>query len=95
MVIDFTLLGNPFYVDQPHEIIGWVGWLILLSLLILLAIRWRKLNKHWTRLQGGFFVGLLVLLFLTNLFVVVRLPEIKSILPPAQAQKLAGMVLPV
>ncbi len=42
MVIDFTLLGNPIYVDLPQDLIGWVGWLILFSVVILLAIPLEK-----------------------------------------------------
>ncbi len=95
MVIDFTLLGSPYYVDQPRELIGWMGWLILLSIAILLFIRWRKLNKRWTRLHGGIFIGLTVLLFLTNLFVIIRLPGLQSYLSPAQAIKLDGLAVPV
>jgi two-component system phosphate regulon sensor histidine kinase PhoR len=95
MVIDFTLLGNPFFVDQPQELIGWVGCLFLLSVLIFLLFRWKRLNKHWTRLQGGIFVGLFVLLFLTNLLFVVRLPAIGEILSPARAADLSKMTIPI
>ena len=95
MVIDFTLLGNPFYVDQPQELIGWMGWLILLSFVILLVFRWRKLNKRWTRLHTGIFVALLLLLLLTNLFVVFRFPDLQNLLPQAQAIKLQDLAVPV
>ncbi len=95
MVIDFTLLGNPFFVDQPQEIIGWVGWLLLLSTLIFLLFRWRQLNKRWTRLHGGIFIGLLVLLFLTNLLFVVRLPAIGTLISTDQAAKMSEMANPV
>ncbi len=95
MVIDFTLLGNPLYVDQPQEIIGWIGWLLLLSFEILLVIRWRKLNKRWTRLQGVIFVGLLVFLLITNLLLAVRFPAAETLLSPAQAGKLGQLTIPV
>ncbi len=70
MVIDTTLLGSSLYVDQPQEFIGWVSWLLFCAILILLLYRWRKLNKRWTRVQGGIFIGLLALLVLSNLLVV-------------------------
>ena len=95
MVIDFTLLGNPFYVDQPQESIGWVGWLILLSFLILLLYRWRRLNKRWTRLHGGIFIGLFVLLILTNLFFVVQFPAVGVPKTQAWAIDLAGISIVV
>ena len=95
MVIDFTLLGNPLFVDQPQELIGWVGWLFLLSMLIILLFRWRKLNKRWTRLHGGIFIGLLVLLFLTNLLFVVRLPDIGTIVSSDLATSLSEMAIPI
>jgi hypothetical protein len=41
MVIDFTLLGKPVYIEQPQELIAWVGWVILLSSVIFLLIRWK------------------------------------------------------
>ncbi len=95
MVIDLTLLGNPYFVDRPQEIIGWMGWLILLSILLLLLIRWRKLNKRWTNLQAGIFIGLLLLCFVTNLFVVVRPSALQSVLPGSLAASLQGMAVPV
>ncbi len=95
MVIDFTLLGNPLYVDQPQELIGWVGWLFLLSILILLLFRWRKLNKHWTRLHRGIFIGILGLLFLTNLLFAVSLPVIENIFSSDQAVILSKMAIPI
>jgi PAS domain S-box-containing protein len=95
MVIDLTPLGNPFFIDQPREIIGWMGWLILLCISALLVIRWRKLNRRWTRIQGGVFISLLILLLLSNLFFIVRFPDLQTLLPAAQAIKLSNLVVPV
>ena len=74
MVIDFTLLGNPIYVDLPQELIGWVGWLILFSIIVLLQFRWRRLNKRWSNLHWGIFIGLLFLTILTNIIFVIHFP---------------------
>ena len=86
MVIEFTLLGNPVYIEQPQELIGWMGWLVLLGSVIFLLVRWRKINKRWVRLHWGIFIALLVLLALTNLFFVIRLPSgiafSAQVLPP-------------
>jgi PAS domain S-box-containing protein len=95
MVIDLTLLGNPYFVDQPREIIGWMGWLILLSITLLLLIRWRRLNKRWTSLHAGIFIGLLLACLLTNLFVIVRLSQLQSVLPASLASNLDGLEVPV
>src|SRR5512136_2223187 len=85
MVIDFTLLGTTLYIDQPQELIGWVGWLLLAGIMALLLYRWRSLNKKWTGLQGGIFVGLFVLLILTNIFFEIQIPIPGSLQAPTQA----------
>ncbi len=95
MVIDFTLLGTPFYIDQPQELVGWVGWFIFFSTLILLIFSWKRLNKQWTRLQGGIFVGLLVLLLLTNLFLIARLPALESFTIQGQTVNLGELAVPI
>jgi two-component system phosphate regulon sensor histidine kinase PhoR len=95
MVIDFTLLGTPYYVDQPQELIGWLGWLLLFFILCLLLYGWRKLNKHWTALQGGIFVGLFVLLILTNLFFVIQIPALEALNAPGQAGSFVKMGIPI
>jgi PAS domain S-box-containing protein len=95
MVIDFTLLGTHLYIDQPQELIGWVGWLLLFSVICLLLYRWRRLNKHWAGLQGGIFVGLFVLLVLTNLFFVFQIPAIKGLNPANPATSVGEMAIPI
>ena len=79
MVIDFTLLGTPLYIDQPQELIGWVGWLLFAGCIALLLFRWRHLNKKWTGLQGGIFIGLFVLLILTNIIFKIQIPALGSL----------------
>jgi two-component system, OmpR family, phosphate regulon sensor histidine kinase PhoR len=74
MVIDFTLLGNPIYLDLPQDLIGWVGWLALFSLVVFLQFHWRRLNKRWDRLHWGIFIGLFFLTILTSLSFVIHFP---------------------
>jgi PAS domain S-box-containing protein len=81
MVIEFTLLGTPMYIEQPQELVGWAGWFLLLSSVIFLLFQWRQLNKRRTRITWGIFIGLTVLLILTNLFIIVEFP--------------AGVMLPI
>jgi len=95
MVIDFTLLGNPIYVDLPQDIIGWVGWLILFSVVILLQFRWRRLNKRWSRLHWGIFIGLLILTILTNILFVIRFPDAQSLLQQGPPVDTGGLSLVV
>jgi PAS domain S-box-containing protein len=95
MVIDFTLLGNPVYIEQPQEPISMVGLLVLLGSVLFLLFRWRKNNKHWGRIQWGILVGLLVLTPLTSLFFVVRLPAmaVLSAQGSAPAQEVSMVLL--
>ncbi len=88
MIIDLTLLGNPLRINQPQEVIGWVAWLALCGFLTFLVISWRKFNRHWTHLQGGIFVVLFVLLLITNLFLVIRIPAVWEIIAPTRAANL-------
>jgi two-component system phosphate regulon sensor histidine kinase PhoR len=88
MIVDLTLLGNPLRIDQPQEVVGWVAWFVLFSLLLFLVLSWRKFNRRWTRLQGGIFIVLCFLLVITNLFFVVRIPAVLEIILPAQAANL-------
>jgi PAS domain S-box-containing protein len=95
MVIDFTLLGNPFYIDLPQELIGWVGWLILFSVVVLLQFRLKRLNKRWSRLNGGIFVGLLFLTILTSILFVIRFPAGEVLAPQGQSVELGELAIVV
>ncbi|OGN94150.1 MAG: hypothetical protein A2Z71_08340 [Chloroflexi bacterium RBG_13_50_21] len=95
MVIDFTLLGNPIYIDLPQEVIGWVGWLILFSAVVLLQFRWRRLNKRWSRLHWGVFIGLLLLTILTNLFFILRFPGAEFLTQQGPPERLGGQAVVV
>ncbi|HEX9090141.1 MAG TPA: hypothetical protein VF831_01560, partial [Anaerolineales bacterium] len=81
MTIESTLLTNSPYLEPPQGIVGWIGWIAYLGVLVYLLWRWRSYNKRWSRLQWGIFLGLLLLLPLTNLFFALRLP-VAGVLPP-------------
>jgi hypothetical protein len=81
MTIESTLLTNSPYLEPPQGIVGWIGWIAYLGVLVYLLWRWRSYNKRWSRLQWGIFLGLLLLLPLTNLFFALRLPVV-GVLPP-------------
>jgi hypothetical protein len=95
MVIDFTLLGNPLYVDQPQDSIGWIGWIIVLSSVLLLLYQWRGLNKRWTRLHGGIFTALAILLILTNLFFILQVPAFEDLLVQNGTLQATGATVPI
>jgi hypothetical protein len=95
MVIDFTLLGNPLYVDQPQDSIGWIGWVIVLSSVILLLYQWRRLNKRWTRIHGGIFIALAIVLILTNVLFIVQVPAFEDLLAQNGAIQVSGAAVPI
>ena len=86
MNFEFTLLTNPPYIDLPQGLVGWLGWFLLLGLLLSLFYqlngtdrsRSRKIPASWRR---GFFVALLFLIPFTSLLLIVRLPA-GNALPP-------------
>jgi len=93
MVIDLTLLGNPGFIERPQELTALVGWLALLGSIIFLLVSWRKFNKHWLRLHWGIFIGLLVLLPLTNLFFVVSFPILETLAIPGVPEAAQSLVI--
>ena len=74
MTLETAFFTDQFYVDAPQGLLGWLGWLALLGWLGYLLWRWWHYNKPWKPAQVILFIGLLVLLPLTNLFLVLRLP---------------------
>jgi PAS domain S-box-containing protein len=83
MSIEFTLLSNKIYITPPQGLTGWLGWFLLLGLLIALIWRFRRYNKRFNNLRWGIFGMLLVLVPLTSLLMVVRLPAGEA-LPPSR-----------
>jgi len=69
----FTLLAGFPNLLLP-TLFGWAVWLGLLALIVFLLIRWRKINPAWTARSWGLFIGLLILVPITSLFIGVRLP---------------------
>ncbi|MCU0485207.1 MAG: HAMP domain-containing protein [Anaerolineales bacterium] len=82
MTIELTLLGNRPYLELPHNWIEWTGWLSLL--IVTLVWGWnefqkalanpRTKSKSFTRFTWAWWIILLVLIPLTGLFLVFRLP---------------------
>ena len=82
MTIELTLLGNRPYLEFPHNWIEWVGWLFLM--ILTLVWLWREVqqslvnprtkSKSSTRFTRAWWILLLVLIPLTGLYLVFRLP---------------------
>jgi PAS domain S-box-containing protein len=84
-----SLLDNPVYIDLPIGLLGWLGWLLMLAGVVALAI-WNL--SHTTLIRPGMaprYWGLLLILFLllvplTSLTLVLRLPAGDSLPPPGR-----------
>jgi signal transduction histidine kinase/HAMP domain-containing protein len=91
----FTLLSGFPNLLLP-TLFGWVVWLGLLGLTIFLLIHWKEIQPAWTTRSWGFFIGLLILIPITSLFIGVRLPA-GSALPlpnfPADTSPGSSMML--
>ena len=90
MGIEGNLLTNSPYLELPQGIVGWIGWIAYLGVLVYLLWRWRIYNKRLGRLQWGIFIGLILLLPLTNLFLALRPTSIEALPPPDMPVELLG-----
>jgi len=68
----YTLLTGIAFPAPPTPL-GWVVWLSLLGLWIYGLFRWKQYQPAWKGREWGIFIGLLVLVPLTSLFIGVRL----------------------
>ena len=91
----FTLLAGFPNLLLPTPF-GWVVWLGLLGLIVFLLIHWKGIHPVWTARSWGLFIGLLILVPITSLFIGVRLPA-GSALPlpnfPADTSPGSAMML--
>ncbi|HWQ04209.1 MAG TPA: ATP-binding protein [Longilinea sp.] len=77
-----TLISDTAYIDLPHGVLGWVGWVLLLAILIVGMRHWwergyGKLKQRWWLLAA---LGLAVPF--TALFIGIRLPGNESLTLP-------------
>jgi PAS domain S-box-containing protein len=82
MSLDFSLLSNPTYINPPNGLYGWLGWFVSLGVIVFLFFKWRKYDKRWTRTHRWIMVGLTLLVPITSLFIVIRLPAGEALTPP-------------
>ena len=67
-----TLFDNHAYLN-PLSLAGWMVWLGLAGLLVVLLLSWRRYQPAWTRQHWGILVALIVATPLTALFFGIKL----------------------
>jgi PAS domain S-box-containing protein len=93
MSIEFTLLTNRLYIKLPLGLFGWLGWLLLLGVIVILLLRWREHNQRLTGMQWGFFFITAILAPLASLFVILRLPAGEALPLPWIIEETRGPAL--
>jgi PAS domain S-box-containing protein len=85
MSLNPTLFSDPLYIELPEGWLGWLGWLFLAGVIAWLLYRWwGHHRKKWTGRQWSILLGLAVLLPLTSLFIVLRMPAGEALSPPGK-----------
>jgi PAS domain S-box-containing protein len=77
-----TLISDTPYIDLPPDWIGWLGFLALLGLILVLQWKWRGFNRPFGGAQWGILAGLLVLTPITSLFIGL---ELNALSPAGQS----------
>jgi len=93
MEILTTLLTNGAYIEGPDTLVEIVGVLLLGGLIGWGAYWWREKDMRWTRREWGLLVGLIVLTFISSLFLGVRLPAEGALPRPLLPDEPPGPVL--
>jgi two-component system, OmpR family, phosphate regulon sensor histidine kinase PhoR len=73
-----SLISETPYISLPPDLIGWFGFLALLSLIVLLQWKWRNMNRTFGSTQWGIFIALLVLAPFNSLFIGFRLSAVEA-----------------
>jgi hypothetical protein len=94
MSLDLMLLTGSYYIELPHDILGWLAWFTLLGLVAyLVRLLWNYHPTKWRNRQWSLLFLLLVLVPLTSLFVVLRLPAGEALPPPGKPIDPSGSAL--
>jgi PAS domain S-box-containing protein len=82
MSLELTLLTSPLYIELPHDLLGWLAlFAALVFLVYMVRLLWGYHPKYWQNRQWSLLFFLGVLVPLTSLLVVLRLPSGEA-LPP-------------
>jgi PAS domain S-box-containing protein len=84
MNLELTLLTGSFYVELPNDWAGWVGWLSILAAALYFAYRAGWESRSLSAKKRLLLSGLVLLVPLTSLFLVLRLPVGTALLPPGK-----------
>ncbi len=82
MSFEITLISTTFNIEPPQGLAGWLGWLALFGIVLFLLFKWQGYNKPYKATQWGILIALVILLPLTSLFVILRLPAGDALPPP-------------
>jgi PAS domain S-box-containing protein len=94
MSLELTLLSSPLYIELPHDLLGWLAWFSLLALLVyLVRFLWNYHPKNWRNRQWSMFVLLALLVPITSLLVVLRLPSGEGLPPVGKPVDPSGLPL--
>lgn len=83
MSIEILLFRSSLYIEFPQGLAGWLGWLAVCVILAILFLRWKDIREieqgrtYWMMLGG-----LALLVPLTSLFILLRLPPGDALPPP-------------
>ncbi len=100
MILEITLLNKPVYIDLPQGWVGWLGWLALLGMVLILLGRniledrerhsSSQSPENSSKAAWGIFLALLILLPLTSLFLILRLPAGNALPLPGRPEEPHG-----
>ena len=83
MQIIFSQLINNPNIDIPYEVAGWIGWLLMLAVLLWgFTVQPEKLNKVFSLRWVGYTALVLLVVPIATLFFGIRLPEESALILP-------------
>ena len=95
MEIIATLLSPDSSLDLPNGFLGWVIWIGLIGLLLVIVRKWRSYDKPMNKRYWGILLILSLCVPLTSLFIGIRLPASYTSPPPGVPLDLIGPVIMV
>lgn len=97
MSIELTLLTktNRLYIKLPPGIFAWLGWFVLLGVIVYLLWRWKNYNIRLRGLQRILFLTTAILTPLASLFVILRIPAGEALPLPWIIEETQGPALAV
>lgn len=96
MPLEPALFSGPLYIELPEGWLGWLGWLFFIGAIAWLLRRWWGYHKKkWTGRQWSLLIGLVILMLITSLFIVWRLPAGEAMPPPEKPVDQPGPALVV